>query len=82
MQEFLVLGGGGVDDFAVLRTSRRMPFDLAALGDGGHVEADVALGAGFDRAGEDLAVGEVLAAVGVDPGAAGDIDLQVGAVDR
>ncbi len=46
--------------------------------DGGHIEADIPLGAGFDRTGENFAVGEVLGAVRIDPGAAGDIDLQIG----
>ena len=46
--------------------------------DGGEAEGDVAVDPVLDRAGEDLAVGEVLGAVAVDPGPAGDAELQVG----
>ena len=45
--------------------------ELAAVVGGVEAEADVAAGVPLVRAGEHLAVGEVLVAVGVHPGAAG-----------
>ena len=54
--------------------------DLDAARAGGHVEPDRALGRGLERPGEDLAGGHVAPAVGVDPGAAGDRQREVGAL--
>src|SRR5262245_49447207 len=71
------VGLGGHDPAAL--EAQPDPVDLAAVEERGEAEADLALGDRFERAGVDLAVGHVVAAVRGLPGPALDADLQVGA---
>src|SRR5262249_14523162 len=67
------------DDPAV-RELELDPVDVDALGRRAHGEADGAVGAVLDRAGEDLAAGHVALAVRVHPGPAPDAEREVGAL--
>ena len=77
-QEVLAALGGRVDDLAALEAEADAG-DLAAGVGRRQVEGDLALGRVLDRAGEELAVGHVVLAVGGLEVAAGDVQLQVGA---
>src|SRR5215210_2335325 len=69
--------GFGVHDAAALEAEPAV-LDLAAVEPGRQREADLALGIGFDRAREDLAVRHVVGAVRRLPAAAGNPEPEVG----
>src|SRR5262245_4267250 len=65
-QQVFTFGGGCLNDLALLEDQAHIG-DLAARVERREAEADVALGLGLVGAAEDLAVGKILAPVGVDP---------------
>ena len=69
----------GVDDFAVFEGELHA-VAFAAVMHGGEAEVDLAIDAVDDRAGEDFAIGEILVAVAIDPGHAGDAHADIGSV--
>ena len=78
-QELLAALGLGLDAAPGLEAQARALDALAAPGRG-HRERHDALGRVLARAGEDLAVGQVVAPGGADPAAAADAQAQVGAL--
>ncbi len=76
-QERLAFAGFGFDDFAVLERQAR-PVDFPSAVHCRETERDVALDAGFDGAGEHLAVRKIVMTVAVDPGPPAHAVGQVG----